>query len=247
MKLGLRNGLALGAIVVGLCAASGAGAAVIDFTDTSAGGGAKAVISLSGDTVSVDLWSLTDKTLVSDGAALSGIEIFLNRAAPSASLSDPSNSCPSCSLTSIVETKVGNKKVYSAQPSSGPVNHWVAANSGDVIFLQTVGSFAQGKPDDLIIGAAPDAPNASLYQHTPFIVGEAQFTIDLSSQFSLADIAYVRFEYGTAPALGGPIDGVSIRNISSTVPEPSTWAMLLIGFAGLGYAGYRRALAPRIA
>ena len=23
------------------------------------------------------------------------------------------------------------------------------------------------------------------------------------------------------------------------VPEPSTWAMMLIGFAGLGYAGYR--------
>ena len=25
-----------------------------------------------------------------------------------------------------------------------------------------------------------------------------------------------------------------------TVPEPSTWAMMLIGFAGLGYAGYRQ-------
>jgi hypothetical protein len=25
------------------------------------------------------------------------------------------------------------------------------------------------------------------------------------------------------------------------VPEPSTWAMMLLGFAGLGYAGYRRA------
>ena len=23
------------------------------------------------------------------------------------------------------------------------------------------------------------------------------------------------------------------------VPEPSTWAMMLLGFAGLGYAGYR--------
>jgi hypothetical protein len=29
----------------------------------------------------------------------------------------------------------------------------------------------------------------------------------------------------------------------SPIPEPSTWAMLLIGFASLGYAGYRRASA----
>jgi hypothetical protein len=247
MKLALRNVLALGAIAVGLCAASGAGATVIDFTDTSAGGGAKAEISLTGNTLSVDLWSLTDKTLVSDGNALSGIEIFLNYAAPVASLSDPSNSCPSCSLTSIVEMKVGSKKVYSAEPSSGSVNHWVAANSGDVILLQTVGSFAKAKPDDLIIGATPDAPNASMYQHTPFILGEAQFTVDLSSPFNLGDIAYVKFGYGTTPTLGGPIDGVTFGQISSSVPEPSTWAMLLIGFAGLGYAGYRRASAPRIA
>jgi hypothetical protein len=27
---------------------------------------------------------------------------------------------------------------------------------------------------------------------------------------------------------------------NSAVPEPSTWAMMLIGFAGLGFAGYRR-------
>ena len=27
---------------------------------------------------------------------------------------------------------------------------------------------------------------------------------------------------------------------SSTVPEPSTWAMMLLGFAGLGLAGYRK-------
>jgi PEP-CTERM motif len=26
----------------------------------------------------------------------------------------------------------------------------------------------------------------------------------------------------------------------STVPEPSTWGMMLLGFAGLGYAGWRR-------
>jgi PEP-CTERM motif-containing protein len=28
--------------------------------------------------------------------------------------------------------------------------------------------------------------------------------------------------------------------VTSAIPEPSTWAMLLLGFAGLGFAGYRR-------
>jgi hypothetical protein len=32
----------------------------------------------------------------------------------------------------------------------------------------------------------------------------------------------------------------AIEHVSSVaVPEPSTWAMLLLGFAGLGYLGYR--------
>jgi hypothetical protein len=35
-------------------------------------------------------------------------------------------------------------------------------------------------------------------------------------------------------------DGVSAA-LTSGVPEPSTWAMMLLGFAGLGFAGYRRA------
>ena len=34
---------------------------------------------------------------------------------------------------------------------------------------------------------------------------------------------------------------------SGAVPEPSTWAMMLLGFAGLGLAGYRRARAGGLA
>ncbi len=38
--------------------------------------------------------------------------------------------------------------------------------------------------------------------------------------------------------LGNSYDiGVALSN---SVPEPSTWAMLLLGFAGLGFSGYRR-------
>lgn len=39
----------------------------------------------------------------------------------------------------------------------------------------------------------------------------------------------------------------STRGGGGTVPEPSTWAMLLIGFAGLGFVGYRKAKTPRTA
>jgi hypothetical protein len=34
--------------------------------------------------------------------------------------------------------------------------------------------------------------------------------------------------------------------IGSPVPEPSTWAMLLIGFAGIGFAAYRRKSKPAL-
>ena len=36
------------------------------------------------------------------------------------------------------------------------------------------------------------------------------------------------------------ITGRMTREIAPAVPEPSTWAMLLIGFAGLGFMAYRR-------
>ncbi len=33
----------------------------------------------------------------------------------------------------------------------------------------------------------------------------------------------------------------------SAVPEPSTWAMMIFGFAGLGFIGYRQARKPMCA
>ena len=34
-------------------------------------------------------------------------------------------------------------------------------------------------------------------------------------------------------------NSLEVASVSSAVPEPSTWAMMLIGFTGLGYAAYR--------
>jgi hypothetical protein len=49
------------------------------------------------------------------------------------------------------------------------------------------------------------------------------------------------------PDIDLTINGFGDFAIGGAVPEPSTWAMMLVGFAGLGYAGYRRARAPRAA
>jgi PEP-CTERM motif len=46
---------------------------------------------------------------------------------------------------------------------------------------------------------------------------------------------YSAFNHGTAQFSFTVSDSGS-----GTVPEPSTWAMLLLGFAGLGYAGHRK-------
>jgi hypothetical protein len=58
------------------------------------------------------------------------------------------------------------------------------------------------------------------------------------SSFRLTDYAF----YPNNPAFQMEVSGVA------GVPEPSTWAMMLLGFAGLGFAGYRasdRTAAPR--
>jgi hypothetical protein len=100
----------------------------------------------------------------------------------------------------------------------------------------------------------------------PRTVQELEFDVSAANPLTLAD-----FEKSTLPPgsvsvvfaadvfssnLGGftgngntgPIGGglTPIPTLTSSVPEPSTWAMMCLGFAGLGYAGYRRTRKGRI-
>ena len=51
---------------------------------------------------------------------------------------------------------------------------------------------------------------------------------------SLSDPTFVAGFYGIAGS------SVTITDISAAVPEPSTWAMMILGFFGLGAMAYRR-------
>jgi phospholipase/lecithinase/hemolysin len=44
-----------------------------------------------------------------------------------------------------------------------------------------------------------------------------------------------------------PVQALWAQGLRSVVPEPSTWAMLFIGFVGLSFAGYRRSARARAA
>jgi hypothetical protein len=44
---------------------------------------------------------------------------------------------------------------------------------------------------------------------------------------------------GFAPGLPGGIN-LTITDLTAAVPEPSTWAMMILGFAGVGFMAYRR-------
>jgi hypothetical protein len=47
--------------------------------------------------------------------------------------------------------------------------------------------------------------------------------------------------------ISGYMDGSFSWTITGGVPEPSTWAMLMLGFAGLGFAGFRQSKSAPIA
>ena len=58
---------------------------------------------------------------------------------------------------------------------------------------------------------------------------------------------YYQLFFGSQPDYFNlPLTSSSNSNIT-TVPEPSTWALTLLGFAGLGYAGFLRAGKSRVA
>ena len=54
-----------------------------------------------------------------------------------------------------------------------------------------------------------------------------------------ADVTYIINSVGIGDFLGG-ID-VSVADIAvAAVPEPATWSMMILGFAGIGFMAYRR-------
>jgi hypothetical protein len=90
-------------------------------------------------------------------------------------------------------------------------------------------SFDVPSPDDLLFSGGLNA-DGSIVGPDLAIIGEHEFGVLPGGKF-LVDVTPTGGDMGSTSAF---------TLVSGGVPEPSTWAMMLLGFAGIGYAGWRK-------
>jgi len=90
-----------------------------------------------------------------------------------------------------------------------------------------------------------DSAGNTIFGQVQTTTDPPQFPVSITTSFS-ADFGQSAYSYINFDCTGGVCAGniygdmsVSLVN-DSTVPEPSTWVMMAVGFAGLAFAGYRR-------
>ncbi|MBN9453274.1 MAG: PEP-CTERM sorting domain-containing protein [Bosea sp.] len=129
--------------------------------------------------------------------------------------------------------------VYTAVSGYIDVHNSPSGGGADALFFVL---FANGPSFN---GANPFISYVALRDYT----GVALSSQSLPTTFSLATFGGSNdfsTQYNHTP-VGSSHRYGTVTDFAAAVPEPSTWAMMLVGFAGLGYAGYRKRKATPIA
>jgi PEP-CTERM motif len=147
-----------------------------------------------------------------------------------------SNTPTSLSLSTATGNLINIGPGGVATPAGDTITHWGTSLTGSTVLLEAAGPAAPGgKPIDLIIGTGPlyTNANASIIEHEPSIQGTGIFTLTAMGVTPFTSISNVVFSFGTGP-------DTFLPGTVRAVPEPATWAMMVVGFFGLGFIAYRR-------
>ena len=115
----------------------------------------------------------------------------------------------------------------------------LTTNTGSTRYDNTLTVYAVG-PDNIIGSVTGSELVAALGLLNPRVYGQGdQFSANDNQWFNIsADVPILAFNaYSTNNAF----------EFDMAVPEPATWAMMTLGFAGLGFAGFRRNGRPKVA
>ena len=228
MGIKFRTVLLAAALTSPFFAAAGANATVIYTASGSDSDGSlagEADITLGAGTITVKLID-TNTGEISSGQTLSGIVFDVSGVTSPVTLGGKTGNLVTFDKNTGLESS----------DTTDSITHWAANNSGTAIRLVTVGSPASMKPVDLIVGSSPNQ-NKGFSSHDPYIAGSGTFTLSAPGVTSNSVISDVELLFGTVPTY---VDGILKPSVQASVPELSTWVMLLLGFCGLGFLARRR-------
>jgi hypothetical protein len=123
---------------------------------------------------------------------------------------------------------------------AGDPTRWhISLLSGNV-YLDALGG---GQPSDMIASTNFGSTNGGFDNFNPYILGTATFTFDLLGASHL-NLAALQFSFGTEhefKAFGTcTVDCGVINPTGGGVPEPASWALMIVGFGGMGMTLRRR-------
>ncbi len=100
-------------------------------------------------------------------------------------------------------------------------------------------------PGVLVVGGVNDG--AQMVQYNPSTNDFWLFISDFATAPAFTQVGYSQTALSSNNLFDTHAGSVSVSPITAAAPEPATWAMMLAGFAGLGFLGYRQSAKARIA
>ena len=199
-------------------------AASAAFAMVAAAPAAQAIVLSPGTSGSPDLLGLgAGSTLVADTGMLSFSNIAFSGMIDEWVYKDTANTFGSGDLTWIIQ-------VANSSTSTDAIGRVTAGNFAG--FMTDVGDNGGVNAPDLVDRDTPGHTIGFSWAETGgLLVGD-------TSDLLFIDTNATRFVPGTLAVIDSETSDLTGFQ-PSAVPEPATWAMMLIGFAGLGVAGYR--------
>jgi len=173
-----------------------------------------------------------DFNVLFQGPNQNGIITGIGNGPPQPTLINFSTTSPNVSLL----TSGNGQAAVASNASTGTFN--------ELSFTATDGGFSR-----LLLNlGVPNNSNESVSftfndQFGPVTLPQSTFTLGNGNNFFLATASNGEvITSGTLTTTGGPITSLSqVRvDLAAAVPEPSSWAMMMLGFVGIGLMAYRR-------
>jgi PEP-CTERM motif len=143
----------------------------------------------------------------------------------------------------VIEVAVSG--FYSGAATTGPLSPFFSAVDGNV--YDSLNNLIGGSSGGFLPSSSSIQGYALIFGLSSVFdpVGHVVLSSDGGSIIDVTDITVALFNSSGITVFGDQdITSNIVQTSISAVPEPSTWAMMILGFAGIGFMAYRRKNKP---